>query len=254
MVIKKSQLAKRRFYRAVGAALIGLGTCIPTQTHANTVTLPPFSAGLPSWQTVILDPDVAPNAFTFKTWGDRAAVQVDSDNSMSLLATDVAVDLQETPFLCWWWRVAGSLKTADMRVKSGDDFAARVYVSVEVPDDQMGLGRRLQLGLARAIWGSALPDGAINYVWDNQQAIGHEQANAYTDLAQMIVLQTGDSLADQWVPQVRDVGQDIERLFGPGTQIKQVAVTTDTDNTGEQMRAGFADLRFTDDPAKCPIL
>jgi hypothetical protein len=141
-----------------------------------------------------------------------------------------------------------------MRVKSGDDFAARVYVSVEVPDDQMGLGRRLQLGLARAIWGSALPDGAINYVWDNQQAIGHEQANAYTDLAQMIVLQTGDSLADQWVPQVRDVGQDIERLFGPGTQIKQVAVTTDTDNTGEQMRAGFADLRFTDDPAKCPIL
>jgi len=250
----RPQTKTHRWLTLIGAALASSGLCAPLIANAKTVTLPPFAAGLPGWQTVSLDSAVSPNEFTYQTWDDRAAVKVISNNSMSLLATDVTIDLEETPYLCWWWRVAGSLKTADMRTKSGDDFSARVYVSIELPDDQMGLGRRLQLGLARAIWGSALPDGAVNYVWDNQQAIGHEQANAYTDLAQMIVLQTGDSLAGRWVPQVRDVGRDISRLFGPEAKIKQVAVTTDTDNTAEQMQAGFAELRFTDDAANCPGL
>lgn len=254
MLLMSSHTKTYRIKRLISAALFGAGLWVPLVANANTVTLPPFVAGLPEWQTVILDPDVTPNAFNPKIWDGRDAVQVISNNSMSLLATDVAIDLQQTPFLCWWWRVAGSLETADMRLKSGDDFAARVYVSIELPDDQLGLGRRLQLGLARAIWGSVLPDGAVNYVWDNQQPIGHEQANAYTDLAQMIVLQTGDALANQWVPQVRNVGRDMARLFGPEAKIKQVAVTTDTDNTAEQMIAGFADLRFTDDATNCPSL
>lgn len=222
--------------------------------YAQTVPLPPFTEKLPTWREVILDDKVAPNVFMARQWDGRAAVQVQSSRSMSLLATNVTVDLKKTPFLCWWWRVDGALKSADMTTKMGDDFAARVYVSVKLAEDQMGFGRRLQLGLARAIWGEAVPDGAVNYVWDNLHAIGHEQANAYTDLAHMVVLQTGDSLAGRWVSQTRNVGSDVVRLFGLGAQVVQVAVTTDTDNTGEQMRAGFADLKFVDNPDRCDAM
>lgn len=256
MVMITTPSGKLCFFKkvlTVLTVLIGLGllTTVFAQTVPMTVPLPPFAERLPDWREVILDEKVAPNVFTARQWNGRQAVEVRSNNSMSLLATSVTVDLKETPFLCWWWQVDGALKNADMKSKMGDDFAARVYVSVKLAEDQMGLGRRLQLGLARAIWGEEVPDGAVNYVWDNLHAIGHEQTNAYTDLAHMVVLQTGDSLAGDWVAQTRNVGSDVVRLFGPGTQVVQVAVTTDTDNTGEQMRAGFADLKFVDHPDRC---
>jgi hypothetical protein len=220
---------------------------------AQVQPLPPFAAGLEQWKQVSLNDQVAPNIFVARLWDGRQAIEIQSSNSMSLLATEVAVDLLQTPYLCWWWRVDGALKTADMQSKAGDDYAARLYISVQLPPDQIGFGRRLQLGLARAIWGDNVPDGAVNYVWDNTHPIGHEQANAYTDLARMLVLQTGNTEAGRWVAQYRNVREDIARLFGSDAKVVQVAITADTDNTGESARAGFAELRFADDPKHCSI-
>ena len=67
----------------------------------------------------------------------------------------------------------------------------------------------------------------------------------------MIVLKTGDQQAGRWVPQHRNIRADVERLFGSGAKVVQIAVTSDTDNTGESVRAGFAGLQFTDDPKWC---
>ncbi len=232
---------------------VALVTGIPLSSKAQVQPLPPFAVGLDRWAQVRLNDQVAPNVFVARSWDGRQAVEIQSSNSMSLLATEVTVDLVKTPYLCWWWRVEGVLKTADMQSKAGDDYAARLYVSVQLPPDQIGFGHRLQLGLARAIWGDSVPDGAVNYVWDNVHPIGQEQANAYTNLARMVVLQTGDTQAGRWVPQHRNIRADIERLFGSGAKVVQMAVTSDTDNTGESARAGFAELRFADDPKYCTI-
>jgi len=225
----------------------------PLTTTAQVQPLPAFTAGLDRWEQIRLNDQVAPNVFVARHWDGQQAVEIQSSNSMSLLATEVAVDLVQTPYLCWLWRVDGILKTADMQSKSGDDYAARLYVSVQLPPDQISFGHRLQLGLARAIWGDSVPDGALNYIWDNVNPVGHEQANSYTHLARMIVLKTGDQQAGRWVPQHRNIRADIERLFGSGAKVVQIAVTSDTDNTGESARAGFAGLRFTDDPKRCAL-
>lgn len=220
-------------------------------SQAQVQPLAPLTTGFEQWQEIRLNDNVAANVFEARRWDGREAVQIQSSNSMSLLATEVMVDLVKTPYLCWWWRVDAALKTADMKTRAGDDFAARLYISVRLPSDQMGFGRRLQLGLARAFWGDDVPDGAVNYVWDNTHPIGHEQANAYTDLARMVVLQSGDAMAGQWVAQRRNIRADIHRLFGPDAKVVQVAITADTDNTGETAQAGFADLLFADDPKRC---
>lgn len=225
----------------------------PLLVPAQVQSLPPLTGELNAWQEIVLNDQVLPNVFVARHWDGRQAVEIQSANSMSLLATVVTVDLLKTPYLCWWWRVDGALKTADMQTRAGDDYAARLYISVQLPPDQISFGHRLQLGLARAIWGEHVPDGAVNYVWDNAYPIGHEQANAYTNLARMVVLQTGDTQAGRWVPQHRNVKADIERLFGSGAQVVQMAVTSDTDNTGESARAGFADLMFADDPKRCDV-
>ena len=54
-----------------------------------------------------------------------------------------------------------------MNIKSGDDYAARVYLTFTVPPEQLGFATRTKLSLARSIYGNQVPDAAINYVWDS---------------------------------------------------------------------------------------
>lgn len=223
----------------------------PPSTQSPVQWVGRFTADLTPWQEVKLKSSLRPNLFRFTQWDGVNAVEVTSQSSMSLLARPIAVDLKATPILCWRWRIAASLSQADMRTRDGDDYAARVYVSFRLPPDTIGLGLRTQLTLARAIWGQDLPDAAINYVWDNRQPIGTTRPNAYTDRAQMVVLRSGDADAGRWVWERINVQQDVTRLFGPGAEAVQLAITADTDNTRSSARSGFADLHFVPASSAC---
>jgi hypothetical protein len=170
---------------------------------------------------------------------------------MSLMAHPLTVDLQATPVLCWRWRIARVIPTANMKLRQGDDYAARVYVSFKLPESVMGLGLRTKLGLARAIWGADLPDAAINYVWDNRHPVGTEGPNAYTDRAIMVVQRSGDHASGAWVNERRNVLEDVSRLFSDEARAVQLAITADTDNTGQTAHAGFADFHFVHPGRAC---
>jgi hypothetical protein len=210
-----------------------------------------FERVLSPWREVRLNDKLRPNQFTVREWDGALAVEVRSSGSMSLMARPVQVDLQRTPVLCWRWRVDAPLKGADMTQRHGDDYAARLYASLALPEADMSLALRAQLSLARSIWGAAVPDAALNYVWDNRQPIGTERPNAYTDRTTMIVMRSGAADAGGWVQERRHVGRDAARLYGVSARVVQLAVTADTDNTGETVRAGFADLHWVADTAPC---
>jgi hypothetical protein len=176
---------------------------------------------------------------------------VRSERSLSMLARPIAVDLRATPVLCWRWRIDAPLRSADLTRRAGDDFAARLYVGLALPVAEMSPLERAQLKLARAIYGDAMPDAAINYVWDNRHPVGTVRPNVYTDRTTMIVLRSGDAHAGAWVQERRDLAADIERQRGPAARAVQLAITADTDNTGESARAGFADLHFVARDAPC---
>lgn len=230
------------------ASAVSAPNAEPTQAQALWVGR--FDAGLAPWQEVLFKSVPRPNTFRLREWDGAAAVEVSSNASMSLLARPLAVDLNATPVLCWRWRINATLAEADMRLREGDDYAARVYVSFELPTSAMSFGVRTKLGLARAIWGKDLPDAALNYVWDNRQPKGTEQPNAYTDRAMMVVLRSGDADAGRWVWERRNVQSDVNRLFGQGARPVQLALTADTDNTLQKTQSGFADFHFV--PANSP--
>lgn len=210
-----------------------------------------FDEGLAPWQEVRLNAEIKPNRFAARNWDGVPALEVRSAASMSLLARPVTVDLARTPVLCWRWRVDAPLQAADMGRKSGDDYAARLYVSLALPEADKSLALRAKLRIARSIWGPSVPDAAINYVWDNRHPIGTERPNAYTDRTTMVVLRSGAADAGGWVQERRHLGRDIARLYGPSAMPVQIAVTADTDNTGESARAGFADLHWVAQSADC---
>lgn len=231
-------------------AVLGLTLpLLPAFASAAPVWVGRFDAGRPDipapWRIEMPNPDVPPTRYRPRHWDGIAAVEAQAVKSMALLARPLDIDLAATPVLCWRWRVDAPLKNADMTTRGGDDYAARVYLSFAVAEATLDLGTRMGLALVRSLRGGEIPDAAVNYLWDNRHPVGTWQANAYTDRARMLVLRSGAAQAGHWVDERRDVGADFHAAFGHAPlRLTGLAIASDTDNTGETARAGFADFRF----------
>ena len=203
------------------------------------------------WRVVRPSRKVPPTRYRVATIAGIGAVEAQAESSMALLARPIAVDLAATPVLCWRWFIDAPVAGADMTRKSGDDYAARVYVAFDLPDSAMSAATRFKLGLARTLFGKDVPDAALNYVWDNRHPVGARRRSAYTDRAELIVAETGAARAGQWVTERADVAADFAVAFGGMATPIQIAVATDTDNVGGSARAAFADLHFVPRSGRC---
>ena len=206
----------------------------------------------PPWKVVPVGKKVPATQYRIVRLDGITGIEGTADRSMALLGREMSADLSATPILCWRWRIDAPVAGADLRTRKGDDFAARVYVGFDIPDDQLARGIRFKLGLARRLTASPIPDAAINYVWDNRYAIGTAVPNAFTDRAHMIVLQSGPAKAKMWQSQRADVAQDFARAFpGVSGTAKLIAVAVDTDQTGGKAKGWFADIHFVSRSEPC---
>jgi hypothetical protein len=210
----------------------------------------PFSASgpgvaLPSgWDLVRLG-KARPPQFDLVDDGGTAVLRVVADDAAGSLAFRLAADPRRTPLLSWRWKVDRVVDGADLTRKEGDDYAARVYVTFDVPDSSLTLGQRTRMAIARLLYGTRLPAAAICYVWDNRHPVGTTAWNAYTSHVRMVVLRSGPGEAGRWVSEARDVAADYRAAFGhPAPAISGVAVSADTDQTHERVTAWFGDLRL----------
>jgi hypothetical protein len=203
------------------------------------------------WRVVQISRKVPPTQYRRQTIAGVPAIEARANRSMALLARPVSVDLSQTPVLCWRWLVDAPVAKADMTRKSGDDYAARLYVAFDIPDAQMTSGTRVKLRLARSLFGRSVPDAALNYVWDNRHAVGTRRKSPYTDRAQLIVAETGAGSAGRWVTERANIASDFAQAFGGAGTLIQLAIASDTDNTGGTARAAFADIHFVGPAESC---
>ena len=133
--------------------------------------------------------------------------------------------------LRWRWKIRSALPArAAERSRGGDDYAARVFVVFET---------------------SAIPlrTRAINYVWAAREPVGAVFPSPYSSKVGLRVLRTGNASAGQWVEETRDILADYRAFFGEApSRISAVAVLVDTDNTGVEAEAWFADLVLDSTP------
>jgi hypothetical protein len=222
-------------------------------THNSTATateVPVFSqmrvdGPITGWNTLKPAPKAADTHYSLVAENGGVVLKAEANKSMSGLTHAIRVDLRSTPLLRWRWKVSSPVKSADMTKKSGDDYAARIYVMFDYPIDKLNLATRLKLAIGAKLYGQNIPTAALNYVWDNQHPINTVQANAYTDRARMIVLQSGVSKAGSWQTETRDLAADFRLAFGEDApDVVAVALATDTDNTGESVTTWYGDIEF----------
>ncbi len=164
------------------------------------------------------------------TGGESERVlQARSQASASGLYRKIKIDLWQTPYLNWSWKIDHALAAVNERSKQGDDYPARVYVVVSG-------------GLL--FWKTR----ALNYVWSSTQPPGAAWPNAYTDHARMIAVRgTGDETG-RWRMEKRNVREDFKRHFGEDIRyLDAIALMSDTDNSGQAVTAYYGDIFFSAD-------
>ncbi|MES3039748.1 MAG: DUF3047 domain-containing protein [Pseudomonadota bacterium] len=211
------------------------------------------SDGLPEgWKLFRINEKVPATKFTMPEPG---VLYAQASNSMAGIIRKQRVDLDKTPILCWRWKVKASVAKADLSNKAGDDYAARIYVFYDVPAAQLGFGDRLKIKLAKSLYGAEIPTAALNYVWDNKYPVGTLRANAYTDRTRLLVIETGNAKAGQWLSEARDVRQDYLAAFGSkAPDVTGLAIATDTDNTHSDAEAWYQEPRFVAKSEQCSAL
>lgn len=210
----------------------------------------PFSAMSPggeisSWQAMKPSRDAKDTNYRLVRDDGKVVVKAEANNAMSGLIHSVKVDLRDTPLLRWRWKIAAPVAGGDMTRKSGDDYAARLYVMFDYPVDKLSFGTRTKLKLAESLYGQKIPAAALNYVWDARQPVGTAMPNAYTDRVRMMVVQSGRTRSGEWITETRNLEEDFRRAFGeeaPG--VSAVALATDTDNTRGSATAWYGDIEF----------
>jgi hypothetical protein len=158
----------------------------------------------------------------------RLVLRADSRGTASGLVKDRRVDVRQYPFLNWSWRIENRLGKLNEQSKSGDDYAARIYVVVS--------GGWL-------FWKTK----AINYVWANSTPKGHVWPNAFAgENAMMMALRSAEDETGTWHFEKRNLAADFKELFGDKVQsIDAIALMTDTDNGNGEMTAFYGDIYFS---------
>ncbi|MFQ5329874.1 MAG: DUF3047 domain-containing protein [Thermodesulfobacteriota bacterium] len=175
----------------------------------------------------------------------ETVVMAVSNQSASAIFKDISVDPKSYPLLTWRWKVDGILKRGDGRVKSGDDYAARLYVTFLSDTTDIGITERVKRRVAKRIYGIDPPGRALNYIWANRIEKGASIPNAYSSEARMIAVESGPSEAGKWISEEADIYRDYTRLFGEEPpRVTGIAIMTDTDNTGESATAYYDDILF----------
>jgi hypothetical protein len=173
--------------------------------------------------------------------------------SASGLIREIRINPNEYPVVQWRWKVSNILKNADVPKKGGDDYPARIYITFEYDPSKLGFFEKIEYETVRLLYGQYLPLAAINYIWESHVPVGTIVPNPYPGRTMMIVVESGEGKVNQWICEERNVLEDYKKAFNETLpMISDVAIMTDTDNTGESATAYYGDISFKKVSGSCP--
>ncbi len=155
------------------------------------------------------------------------ALKAHAQSTASALYRKININLQETSFINWSWRIENLIPDIDERSKQGDDYPARVYV------------------VFKGKYFFTKPRSLI-YVWSSNQPKGAYWPSAYDSGCMMIAVRSYEDQTGKWHNEKRNVKQDIKNMFGVDiNQIKMVAIMTDSDQSRVELTSWYGNIFFS---------
>jgi hypothetical protein len=155
----------------------------------------------------------------------KSVIRAESSDSASGYYQKLKLSARAYPLLSWSWKVRSTIAAENPYLKSGDDFAARVYIIFP----------------GRFFWQTR----AIVYVWSDKLPAGTVIPSPFTDRVAIIAIESGNRFAGSWRHETRNYVADYRAYFHdePDDPVA-VAFMTDTDNTGSRAVAWYGDISF----------
>ena len=223
-------------------AIVAMGPYVPgsliatAQDRATALTWPAASP----WKPVTFR-DTRPTQYDLDHEAEGVVVRADSNGAASGLVAELPQALEATG-ISWRWRLEQCLDNGNEHTRSGDDFAARVFILLgrDSPKTPWGWFRRR---LFRSPFGSVTPKRAVNYVWASRAEPGDVYRSPTLDDVSMIVVRSACAGSSDWVGERRALQPDFAQGFPESMPpVVAVALMTDTDDTMGHAVAWYADI------------
>ena len=172
---------------------------------------------------------------------DRTALRVTAKRSASAIVFAEMFDVYEWPIVSWTWRAESVHETGDATTKDGDDYPLRLYVLFEYAPERLSLKQKLQYNVVKFLYGRYPPHATLNYIYANKSHDRRIVANAFTDRAMMIIVDSGAEHTGTWRTHRRHIVEDYRAAFGTDPPpAATIAIMGDADNT-EEASTAFVD-------------
>lgn len=188
------------------------------------------------------------NKLSLTKEGKRAVLKVKSMGSASSLLKRLDVDVKTFPILVWRWKINRVVGMAIESQKDRNDSAARVRVifgkpPANSPQRPPGVSKFIK-SLGFKMEGIIEPGGfKIDYIWGNNAPKGEVIDYPGARNHKMIVVQSGNKMANRWVWEKRNLIEDFQQFFrSTPPALIGVVVLTDTDQTNEGVIAHYSSI------------
>jgi hypothetical protein len=215
----------RRF--ASLAILIGLGMAgLRGQVHQVMVLDEGTPADLKGWEK-----KVPPSGGSLQVVQDegRQVIRLRTESASLSLDRKVAVNLKETPFLEWEWKVTALPTNGNFTTSRTDDQAGQLLITFP-----RGLLERRKV---------------VAYLWDTTAAKGtmaDAPAPIFLNIKAVIVESGSGEPAGKWVSERRNLLSDCKALFGsvPDRAVG-IRIQANSQHTRSEAEAFWRSIRFT---------
>ena len=180
-------------------------------------------------------------------------VKAESNESASGLTKKIQFNPKEYPYLSWRWKVNKAIPGTDVTSKSGDDYAARIYVIFKYDVNDLPKAEQSRVNMYKFFKGKLPPLATLNYIWGNKMDLGRIVSSPYTNRVKMVILKNKDSSLQEWHMEERNIYEDYKAAFGEEPKdVTSIAIMTDTDNTGAMAETYFGDIIVSKKPLAEP--
>lgn len=208
------------------------------------------SAGIPgSWGSLTFPSVEKHTRYTLVTDEAMKVVKAESNQSASGITKNIRFNPKKYPYLSWQWKINKTITGTDVTTKSGDDYAARIYVVFKYDFDDLPEKEKSRVRLYKFFKGRLPPLATLNYIWGNKKQIGDIVPSPYTKRVKMFTLRNKYSETGKWHTEVRNIYEDYKQAFGEEPkEVISLAIMTDTDNTGSMAESFFGDISVSQMP------
>ena len=156
------------------------------------------------------------------------ALHMKSANEGSTISKDIKgkINLSETPFLEWSWKVTRLPAGANSCRKATDDQAGQIFV----------------------VWPrfpEAVRSRIIGYVWDSTEPVGKMCKSEKTGTVTYIVIRSGPGELGKWLTERRNVVEDFKKAYDDAADSPAaMSVAIDSNDTGSTAESYMGPILF----------